>query len=419
MKRILSFTNVLLAAMVLWFCWGCDDAVNNAITDNRAYIRDSFDKKTISVFLEGNGEEIVTVPVNVTRRDDTRDIQVTVGISEEALAAYNHQYSKTYKMYPQNLWRFESDKVIIRKGTTGAGANILVQPLTPELQDSGDIFVIPVAVVDADEGVGVLKGEESVLCVVKSTPVATVAGVPNTADPMFVYLPHPSTEDNQVRNTAITIEFLIQLTSKINAHNYALIYNDGGWVGGHYFSRIEGAGSGWNNAVFEWGIGGGREISVAPPGGIALNRWYHIAFTYGNKKIQIYIDGQLMKSLDVDCPHIDWYGGFFWDGAAFNTYYRPRSRNSVMWSELRIWDVVRTQEEIQEYMYSVNPQTPGLFGYWKMNDGPGDSRTIKDYSPHGNDGIAMKMNSGNNDSDKVPATTDFTWYEKQVLTIGQ
>jgi hypothetical protein len=359
--------------------------------------------------------------VNITRRDDTRDIQVTLGVSEEALTAYNERYNKSYRMYPQNLWRFETDKVTIKKGTTGIGANIVVQPLTPELAATGDIYVMPVAVAEADEGVGILHGADAILCKIKSTPVVTVCGVPATDDPMYLFLPHPSTADEPIVCTDLTIEFLIKLTTTMNAHNFALLVGDGGVDGGgQVFSRIEGGGfsPGFRTrAEFEWNIGDGNAISVQPTCGIEPNKWYHIAFTFGNRKMQIYMNGKLAKSLDIGRKDISWYGGLKWEGAAFNTYYRPRARNSVMWSELRVWETIRTPDELEEYMYSVNPQTPGLMGYWKMNDGP-DSQTIKDYA-HGNDGIVMKINAPNNDDDRVPATQPLTWYADQNITVGQ
>ena len=55
-------------------------------------------------------------------------------------------------------------------------------------------------------------------------------------------------------------------------------------------------------------------------------------------------------------------------------------------SELRIWTVQRTQEQIASNMYTVDPTTDGLLAYWKFNEGAGN--TVKDYSMYGNDGVA-------------------------------
>jgi hypothetical protein len=52
--------------------------------------------------------------------------------------------------------------------------------------------------------------------------------------------------------------------------------------------------------------------------------------------------------------------------------------------EVRIWNVIRTQEEIASSMYEVEPDTPGLVAYWKMDESSGN--TIKDYTGNGLDG---------------------------------
>ena len=56
-------------------------------------------------------------------------------------------------------------------------------------------------------------------------------------------------------------------------------------------------------------------------------------------------------------------------------------------SEVRVWNVVRTQQQIQDNIYYVDPQTEGLVGYWKMDD---NTTTVKvvDATCHGNDAIA-------------------------------
>ena len=46
--------------------------------------------------------------------------------------------------------------------------------------------------------------------------------------------------------------------------------------------------------------------------------------------------------------------------------------------EVRIWNVIRSQEEIYKNMYDVDPQTTGLKAYWKFNEGKGD--IAKDYT---------------------------------------
>ena len=46
----------------------------------------------------------------------------------------------------------------------------------------------------------------------------------------------------------------------------------------------------------------------------------------------------------------------------------------------------RSEQEIWENMYDVDPQTPGLIGYWKFDEGEGN--VIRDWTGNGNDGVA-------------------------------
>lgn len=50
--------------------------------------------------------------------------------------------------------------------------------------------------------------------------------------------------------------------------------------------------------------------------------------------------------------------------------------------EVRIWNVLRSQEEIYRNMYDVDPQTTGLKAYWKFNEGKGNN-IAKDLTGNG------------------------------------
>ena len=51
-------------------------------------------------------------------------------------------------------------------------------------------------------------------------------------------------------------------------------------------------------------------------------------------------------------------------------------------SELRVWNIHRTADEIADNMYSVEPHSEGLIAYWKFNEGSGN--IIHDYTGFGN-----------------------------------
>ena len=61
-----------------------------------------------------------------------------------------------------------------------------------------------------------------------------------------------------------------------------------------------------------------------------------------------------------------------------------------MISECRIWNLVRSPEEISLNQYEVDPASAGLIGYWKFDEGQGS--TITDYTSYGNNGKAKDAN---------------------------
>jgi hypothetical protein len=75
----------------------------------------------------------------------------------------------------------------------------------------------------------------------------------------------------------------------------------------------------------------------------------------------------------------------------------------VQVSELRFWSVERTEAQIRDNMYGIAPTTPGLIGYWKCNEGSGN--TIADAT--GNENDAEIFGSG------------ATWKPNQKIEVGK
>ena len=111
---------------------------------------------------------------------------------------------------------------------------------------------------------------------------------------------------------------------------------------------------------------------------LSENNWYHIACTYDGSVIRIYINGNLDIEREyvvtppmTDKPLTIGYAGY-------HTYF-----NGFI-DEVRIWNIARTQTEIQDNMNQPieNPTSlPNLVGYWNFDSGIAD-----DLSQYENDG---------------------------------
>ena len=61
-------------------------------------------------------------------------------------------------------------------------------------------------------------------------------------------------------------------------------------------------------------------------------------------------------------------------------------------SEVRLWNVARTENQIKQNMLNVDPNSDGLAAYYKLNGTDplksGGTCYVKDASPNGMDGLA-------------------------------
>ncbi len=114
------------------------------------------------------------------------------------------------------------------------------------------------------------------------------------------------------------------------------------------------------------------EIFDAP--GVVLDEWQHVAGVWDGVEMRAYIDGVQVGSrahsgelIDTDAVLYIGQKGCFYNGFI---------------DEVRIWNIARTQEELQTAMNTtLQGNEKGLAGYWNFDDG-----TANDFSKNGNDG---------------------------------
>lgn len=119
---------------------------------------------------------------------------------------------------------------------------------------------------------------------------------------------------------------------------------------------------------------------------LSTGQWHHVAVTFSATEANIYIDGTLDMTTpgDFTIPSdlaptytsiAGWYGAYF-DGRM---------------DELRIWNTVRTQTEIQDNRYDcLVGNEAGLVAYYKYEDGTG-STSAYDETGNGYDGTLVNM----------------------------
>jgi hypothetical protein len=180
---------------------------------------------------------------------------------------------------------------------------------------------------------------------------------------------------------SITIEMWVNATDWESTRNEKLISNTEP-TGGFSLSLDET--QNLDFALFIGGIFEHVEFDISEQG---LTGWHHIAATYDNSNMRLYIDG-------IDTGVINSLGGVItYDGgnetiigAEAGPAATPETAgsNNVDYfigklDDIRIWDIVRNQVEISSGMDTeLAGIEPGLVAYYKCNDGTGVNLTDSD-----------------------------------------
>jgi len=103
---------------------------------------------------------------------------------------------------------------------------------------------------------------------------------------------------------------------------------------------------------------------------LTINTWYHVAFKFGSGSGTLYVNGAPTTSFSYgtngQATALVIGNGGTSSGQYFNGYI----------SQVRIWDTALSDATIaNNYNKIVSVSTPGLTGYWKMNEGTGTTLT--------------------------------------------
>jgi hypothetical protein len=125
--------------------------------------------------------------------------------------------------------------------------------------------------------------------------------------------------------------------------------------------------------------------------GLRKNEWEHVAATYDGSEMTLFLNGNAMETQEE-------HGNVL--NASFVFLGRHQDSFNGLIDEVRVWNVARTQAQIQADMNrSLRGDEPGLVGYWRLDEGSGQA--ILDSSSRGNDGRLGSTNG--------PDGNDPTW----------
>ncbi|MFD2921429.1 DUF1735 and LamG domain-containing protein [Terrimonas rubra] len=347
----------ILLAVVL-FGWGC---TKNDINNTGIFISDpdltGNNIRNMSVDQNG-GSYRLTASASILAE---ADIPLSFEVDTALVDAYNQKWGTAYKPLPPRFYSLSSTTSVIRKGSSiSDSVNILVKPLDNSVSD-GDLFMIPVTVNPRAGNISAIAASRVAYVIINRVLINPALDVSRISNLAFD-IPDP------IKNlTAFTAEFRVKVTNSF--YNNMTLFSA---YPSEIYSRFGDVVIKPNQLQIKY-----AGIQPASLTEFTSNRWYHIAYVLDGAAgtFKIYVDGRL----DATTPTPG--------NVSFNLesmFFGGSGRHPMHVQELRFWTKARTQAEIAGSFCAVNPAAPGLYGYWKFNDGQGN--TVADATTKGHTG---------------------------------
>lgn len=382
-------TNILklsAAVIALMLAAGCQE--REWTYDNKLFISGEHVTSTLLKASVSSSEEILTVSL---ARPEDRDLDITYSVEPSLVDTYNKAYYDEAVILPEANYSFSSMQTRLYHGTVES------EPVTITFTGLDQLpltrtYVLPVTVSHAD--IDILPSARTSYYVFRGGAIINVvadmeksnyiefesfeSGAESTA-------PFRAITDFTVEALINVREFLPGIQSVIGMEGRLLIRISDNGLEPNQLQVVTPSGN-----VPAKGVG--PEVCALTPG-----EWIHVAAT-GNAatgEVTVYFNGEETYSktvspwgsIDLVTPGTSDRGNQY-----FHIGYSYASGRELdgMISECRIWNLVRTPEEISLNQYEVDPASSGLIGYWKFDEGQGS--TITDYTAYGNNGKAKDAN---------------------------
>lgn len=351
----ISLTLFLLAAVAFTGCKNEDPAEHHF--DNKLYISSA--QLTDDLLIR---DDIVSDSRTISARlalPAPEDVTVTFEGRPDLAARYNMVYGDNAVGLPAEYFSIPEKVISIGKGNV-TGNDIVVN-FTNTNELNGDLrYVLPVTVADI-QGISLLESTRTVYFVFKGAALINVV-----ADISEMYFPVNWSSSVNVRGLkTITVEALVRSSDWEAGRGNALSSVFG--IEGTFLVRIGDADRPRNQLQLVNPNGNWPSPNAAP--GLPVNEWIHIAVVWDattGERIY-YQNGEVVASDNAASGSVSLNSGCYVGKSYDDSRWLPGEI-----SELRIWNIQRTQEQIASSMYTVDPTTPGLLAYWKFNEGSGN-----------------------------------------------
>lgn len=361
MKRIKLLYAVALVALSFTGV-GCNDSESDLL-ESKLY----FENNVIRVEVEADTYEceLISRLSNMVKSDVNVSYQIG---GQDLVDEYNQKHGTTGQLLASNNFEMVGVTSTIKAGELySEPCKLSVKNITQG--EDGMSYILPVVVNSTDiEKIN----STSVTYVVVKKPI--VINKVYRINPIWFDVRLPASFKNV---GSVTYEALV----------YAERWKNLGTIMGNEGILIMRTGD-LNHPDNELQMAGSVALQMPDVSIFQLQKWYHVAFTYDASAgmATLYLNGEKIADKIVGALTFD-LNERFCIGYAYD-YDSSRKWNGYM-SEVRLWSVARTANQLRENMMYVDPNSDGLTGYWKLNGEDIEQRDgkwfVRDQSPNRND----------------------------------
>ena len=296
-----------------------------------------------------------------------REENISFDAAPQLTAAYNLAFNDNAQVLAADYYEIPVKSVTIKAGDISSD-DVVVNFKNTNKLDKSRRYVLPVTITDAD--IEVLDSKRTAYFIFKGAALINVV-----ANIEKIYFPISWKTDMSNVN-AITVEALLRSDDWEAGRDNALSSIFG--IEGRFLLRIGDADR--PRDQLQCVAPGGNFPAPNAVAGLPTKEWVHIAVVYdaGTHERIYYKDGVKVYSDENATYALNLTSGCYIGKSYDNTRWLPGDI-----SEVRIWNIQRTGEEIAKNPYEVDPHASGLVAYWKFNEGTGSA--IKDHTGNGND----------------------------------
>lgn len=389
---VLTTTLVCLGMMILLLLTSCDnkDYSKDSPFDNSVYI-DAAKVKDVANFTFNNVIETGQQQISAVLAYPTeQDIDVNFQVDTSLASHYNARLGNNYAVLDSKFYKFSTQDVVIPAGkVTSEIVTINFSNLTDLEIDA--TYLLPVTIKQASGGMGMLNGSKTICYIVRrSSAITTAVSLANN------YFEVPGFEAGS--STADVVNGLKQLTFEavVRVNKFDPLTEISTIMGIEQYCLFRFGDSGFPRQQLQFAANEVKFPKADDAKYLQPGEWYHVAVTYDTeaKTAVIYVDGKEQSRTEnygtgepINLGKQKKGDFMFKIGHSYGESDDMSRQLNGEICEVRIWNVVRSQEDVYKNMYDVDPKTEGLKAYWKFNEGKGNN-TAKDFTGNGNDAVA-------------------------------